>query len=839
MKSSDFRKIINSHAAISLLLLAAVLTGAVSFSDPAFALSDNTPRITGQAPLSVPEETSLTIEHSHLIVTVPGNICPADFTLTVLDGANYIRSENTVTPEASFNGELTVPVKMKNSTTESNVFDLRIIITPVNDAPVLDNSGDMQLSDIPEDIPEDENLGTLVSEIIASAGGDRITDEDADAKEGIAVIAISNTRGLWQYRPVEDIVFVNFPWNLGENKAVLLTHEARIRFIPAPDYHGRPDDSITFRAWDQTRGYSGDINADTTISSGNTAFNRKTETASVTIIPVNDTPGFKEEVITEAEEDTEYYCDIVIADPDAGDTHTLSALILPGWLTLTDNQDSTGMLRGIPGNDDVGKHNVGLEIRDSGGASVTETFVITVANVNDTPAITSEPLTAAAQDKYYVYRIITEDIDSDDTRTIIAPTLPKWLTLTNHADGTALLSGTPADKDTGHHPVELRVRDASGAAAGQSFSITVTNVNDAPAFTSEPLTLTNEGLEYSYAIATDDIDASDVLLITAADLPDWLTLTNNRDGTASIAGTPSDKNIGSHKVELQVTDAAGDSDVQAFIITVTDPCDVPVFKSTPVTKAAEDADYIYKIAVGYPDKREFLSLIAPVLPIWLTLTDNGSGSGTLTGKPGNEDTGSNEIMLKVKNSEDIQTFTIFVENVNDAPVLDNRSRMFLNTIKQDIPDGRNIGTQIAAILITSEVSDPISDEDRDAEEGIAVVFADNSGGTWQYDEDRNGIFTDFPGDISESSAVLLNDSAVIRFVPDPHFNGEAGIAFRAWDLTEGNNGDTGRDTTLNGGMTAFSVNIGRAEIIVTPDDDMPNFDSVGIADISGTAGDLQ
>lgn len=41
--------------------------------------------------------------------------------------------------------------------------------------------------------------GDLGADVIASAGGDRITDVDSDALEGIAVIGVDDTYGTWQY----------------------------------------------------------------------------------------------------------------------------------------------------------------------------------------------------------------------------------------------------------------------------------------------------------------------------------------------------------------------------------------------------------------------------------------------------------------------------------------------------------------------------------------------------------------------------------------------------------------------------------------------------------------
>lgn len=75
----------------------------------------------------------------------------------------------------------------------------------------------------------------------------------------------------------------------------------------------------------------------------------------------------------------------------------------------------------------------------------------------------------------YTYEIIADDDDLayGDALTLTAPTLPGWLTLEDHGDGTATLSGTPANADVGDHAVVLRVTDRAGAFTEQAFNITV------------------------------------------------------------------------------------------------------------------------------------------------------------------------------------------------------------------------------------------------------------------------------------------------------------------------------------------------------------------------------
>ena len=90
-------------------------------------------------------------------------------------------------------------------------------------------------------------------------------------------------------------------------------------------------------------------------------------------------------------------------------------------------------------------------------------------------------------------------------RSLAAPTIPKWLTLTANADGTAVLSGTPGSDDVGEHTVVLEVSD--GYATGQqSFKIVVKRANRAPAITSKPVVDAAEGATYSYTIQTADPD---------------------------------------------------------------------------------------------------------------------------------------------------------------------------------------------------------------------------------------------------------------------------------------------------------------------------------------------
>ena len=202
-------------------------------------------------------------------------------------------------------------------------------------------------------------------------------------------------------------------------------------------------------------------------------------------------------------------------------------------------------------------------VKDDKGA-VSNEATVTIHVSSTAPRFTSTPPLSATQGTAYTYNIAAEDPTSGDTLTITAPTKPDWLTLTDNGDGTATLTGTPANKDVGANNVVLRVTDSTGQSVEQSFTITVDNINDAPSFSSTPITTAIEGQNYSYTVTAADPDG-DTLTITAQTMPAWLTLTDNGDGTATLSGIPDSGNDAN--VELQVSDGK-DSANQSFTISV-------------------------------------------------------------------------------------------------------------------------------------------------------------------------------------------------------------------------------------------------------------------------------
>ena len=98
------------------------------------------PVIVGQNSLLINEDTSLTISLNNLSVTDSDSNYPANFSLTVNEGVNYTLSGFTITPSHNFYGLLTVPVTVNDGIDNSTSYNLNVVVTPINDAPVITGS---------------------------------------------------------------------------------------------------------------------------------------------------------------------------------------------------------------------------------------------------------------------------------------------------------------------------------------------------------------------------------------------------------------------------------------------------------------------------------------------------------------------------------------------------------------------------------------------------------------------------------------------------------------------------------------------------------------------------
>jgi VCBS repeat-containing protein len=187
----------------------------------------------------------------------------------------------TYTPNANFNGTDSFTYRVYDGTANSNLATVTLIVNPVNDAPVLDNSGSPTFSTIRQN--QFNTGGNTVRSLVNGIISDIDIQTQVEVVQGIAIIGADTSNGVWQYSTNGGQSWTNFGTVSVASAIVLTTALANtIRFVPANNFVGTA--TITFRAWDATNGSpNGAFGVDTTLNGGTTAFSTAIETATITV----------------------------------------------------------------------------------------------------------------------------------------------------------------------------------------------------------------------------------------------------------------------------------------------------------------------------------------------------------------------------------------------------------------------------------------------------------------------------------------------------------------------------------------------------------------------------
>ena len=351
-----------------------------------------------------------------------------------------------------------------------------------------------------------------------------------------------------------------------------------------------------------------------------------------------------------------------------------------------------------PAADKYGSGSITVRITDSQSLFVETPVLVTVANVQDAPVFTSNPITVGAQDVLYTYNITAADIDLTDALTIsniIA--LPSWLTLTNTGNGTATLSGTPGAANIGTSGVAIKVTDDKGNFTQQFFDINVLEGQFPPQFTSTAITTARENTVYSYTATTSDFNG-DPITYTAPTLPAWLTAAANGTGGFVLTGTPSLSHVyfengnQDFPVVIRATDDTGLFTEQTFQIRVLYENSPPTvtLPSTTLTLNEDQAVYDFNLT-GITDGGEVgqvITITATPSPTNVTQAtvayQSPQNTATVHIQPLSNANGTATITIRLQDNGKasknfvVNTVTVTVNPVNDPPSITSTPTLRVN-----------------------------------------------------------------------------------------------------------------------------------------------------------------
>jgi hypothetical protein len=315
----------------------------------------------------------------------------------------------------------------------------------------------------------------------------------------------------------------------------------------------------------------------------------------VTVLPVNDPPRVTSAPTLLALETVP--CKYVARATDPDNVPVLSFENVPSWMTVT-----ADTINGTPGlgTDDT----LFWVIAADGEFSDTQVVLVTVADTNSAPEITSAAVDTAVEDLAFEY--ITRATDAEANPISFSYSgLPAWLSVTGIYDDT--LRGTPLE---GEGNAAFTIIAVDGYMADtQVVTLVVRAVNDAPVLTSADQDTAVEDVPFMYVATATDPDNA-VLTYQFIHTPAWLTMVaGDSIGGTLTAGT------GDTSFMVIVSDGSltDTQVVQVHVVPVNDP---PQIVSAALDTATENMYYVYQAVAVDPDNMPVFAFRN--LPSWLT-----------------------------------------------------------------------------------------------------------------------------------------------------------------------------------------------------------------------------
>jgi large repetitive protein len=487
----------------------------------------------------------------------------------------------TYTPAANANGSAIVTVKlMDNGGTANGGVDattktLTIAVTAVNDAPSFTKGADQTTL-------EDAGAQSVAWATAVSAGP---ADESGQA---LNFLVTNNNSSLFSAQPA-------------------ISASGQLTYTAAPNANGSA--TVTVKLHDD--GGTANSGVDTSPE----------QTFTITITAVNDAPSFTkgldQTVLEDAAAQTVAgWATALSAGPADENGQALNFIVTNSNNALFSVQpsiDATGQLTYTPAPDANGSATVTVKLHDNGGVanggvdtSAPQTLTITVKPVNDAPSFTKGPdqlkLEDAGAQSIAGWATAISKGPANESGQVLTFTV----TNSNNAlfsvqpsiDANGTLKYTSALNANGSATVTVVLKDDGGVADGgvdaaptQTFTITITAVNDAPTFALIP---SHTVLEDAGAQTVADAltgkgpgggsdEAAQVLT---------LTVTNNNnalfsvqpaiDGSGTLTYTSAPNANGTAIVTVKLSDNGGtangglDATTKTLTITVTAVNDAPV-----------------------------------------------------------------------------------------------------------------------------------------------------------------------------------------------------------------------------------------------------------------------
>jgi hypothetical protein len=355
-----------------------------------------------------------------------------------------------------------------------------------------------------------------------------------------------------------------------------------------------------------------------------------------------------------------------------GDDLTFSETGLPGFCSLTDSGNGTGNIACNPGPGDGGTYTpITITVTDDAPvpASDSDPFTLSVT-ANTAPVLTPIANQGVAEGSSLNIPLNATDPNGDGL-SFSQSGLPGFCSLTDNGNGTGNIACNPTAGDGGGYPITITVTDNAPIPLNDSDNFTLSvSTNTPPVLIPIANQSVQEGDSLSIPLSATDGDG-DGLTFSQTGLPGFCLLTDNGNGTGSIACNPLGGDGGTYPVTITVTDDApvpsSDSDPFTLTVTANNP---PVLTAIPDQSVVEGGSLNIGLSATDPDG-DGMSFSQAGMPGFCSLTDNGNGTGSIGCNPAVGNAGAYPITVTVTDdgpvpaaSSDLFVLTV---DANQAP----------------------------------------------------------------------------------------------------------------------------------------------------------------------------
>jgi PKD repeat protein len=399
-----------------------------------------------------------------------------------------------------------------------------------------------------------------------------------------------------------------------------------------------------------------------------TAANALSGSASttVTVTPADRAPVVTAPATVSVFENQLLAVNVTASDPDGDAISSLTATGAPtGASFAAAPTNLSGTLSWTPTFTQSGSYPVTFTAANalSGSAST----VITVNNADQAPVVSAPASVSGTENVLLTVAVTASDPDAEAIASLTA-TGPSGIDFTSapdHLSGT--LSWTPSYTQAGTHTVTFTASNAISGSA--STTITVANVDRAPAVTAPATAIGNENTPMTVVVSAADPDGDTIASLGAAGLPAGALFSTGAANTAgTLSWTPTFTQAGTTTVTFTASNALSGSASTA--ITVNNVDRAPVVSAPATASGLANTLMTFTVSASDPDAESITSLTAPGAPSGSTFSAGAANTtGTFTWTPSSGDVGTRTVTFVASNALTGSASTVItIQSFNQPPV---------------------------------------------------------------------------------------------------------------------------------------------------------------------------